>query len=85
LAVSLTVQHPRRGINLPLSDAHLDLEIASDVLNPSSRFTRFGEQIETLTGDNKPNLDLARQTGATTHCGEIKHRLVRNTLKGRQF
>jgi hypothetical protein len=40
----------------------------------------FGEQIETLAADHKPNLDLAQQTCRTPDRGQIKELLVRNIL-----
>jgi hypothetical protein len=58
-------------VNLPFRDAERDLRIAPDVLNPSGGFTRFGEQIETLAADHKPNFDLPRQTRRTPNRGQI--------------
>jgi len=50
---------------LPFPNTDRNLRIAPDVLNPGGGFARLGEQIKTVAAHHKPNLDLARETGAT--------------------
>jgi hypothetical protein len=51
-AVGVTVEHTRRCVNLPFSDPDRNLGIVPDVLDPSSGFTCFGEQVEMLAPDH---------------------------------
>jgi hypothetical protein len=65
---------------LPFSDADCHVVVVPDVLNPTRGFTHFCEQVETLSVDHKPNLNLSRQPRPTPNRGQIKDLLVRNTL-----
>jgi hypothetical protein len=77
------VEHTRHCVNAPFSDADGNLGIVPDVLDPSGRFTRFGEQVETLAPDHEPNLNLAWQARPTPDRRQIKDLLVRNILETR--
>src|SRR5207248_3309498 len=81
--VVLTVEHTGGPIGFQLSDPDRDLGIAFDVLDPSGGFARFSEQIERLSANDEPNLDLAGQARPTANRGHIKDLLVRDTLWSR--
>src|SRR5215469_10637501 len=71
-AIDETVEHTRRCVSVPFLDTDRNFGIASDVFDPSGRFTRLGKQVETLAPDHEPNLDLAGQTRRAPDSGQIK-------------
>src|SRR5262249_48722342 len=68
-------------VNSAFSNPDRHVGIAPDVLDPSGRFTRLGEEVETFAADYEPNLDLARQTSPPPHGRQIKDLLIRDTLE----
>src|SRR5215472_16382543 len=84
LAVGFAAKDACHRANLPFRDPDSDLGIASDVLDPRGSFAGFGQQIKMVTIDDKPNLDLARQTRPPPDCSQIKDFLVRKFLDTRQ-
>jgi hypothetical protein len=81
LAIGLTFENTRRCVDLQFSSSNCYARIASDVLDPSGGFPRFGEQIESLAANHEPNLDLARQARRTSNRGQVKELFICDTLE----
>jgi hypothetical protein len=81
VVVGLAVEHSRGRVNLPLPYPNTGFAILPDVLYPSGGFAFFGEQVDAFVADDKPNLDLARQSGRASDSSQMKDRLMRNALE----
>src|ERR1041385_72350 len=78
VTVGVTVENACMRGDLPFTDPHGNLRLASDVFDPSGGLTCFGEQIKTVAENNEPNLNLARQTRPTPGRRQIQDLLARN-------
>ena len=81
LVIVLAVEHPRRRVNLSPSYPNTGIAILSDVLYPSGSFAFFREQVEAFAADDKPDLDLARQSARPSESSQMKDLLMRNALE----